>query len=218
MTDRLPILAALICRAHSEACSALRQSRAKAIEAGERLAEVKELLPHGDWLPWLRKNCPGITERTAQRYMHLARRKNDPPKNDTVTDLPVVVQPRSDSETNAASCLQMAAEAFEWAGVIAELPEIDGELAQAIRQTARAWGKLAARGEGYPGKRPAWWHGPRSGRTRSDIAKFGYFRDARGAYDYCLRSQYTGQWVKDGTVEFYICQVTPKFKLLGGPA
>jgi hypothetical protein len=50
----------------------LHASAASAIEAGRKLIEAKEMLQHGEWLPWLRDHI-GIGERTAQDYMRLAR-------------------------------------------------------------------------------------------------------------------------------------------------
>lgn len=38
------------------------------IEIGRRLVEVKELLPHGEWLPWLQRETE-FSDRSAQRYM-----------------------------------------------------------------------------------------------------------------------------------------------------
>lgn len=52
-------------------------------EIGKRLCEAKELLEHGQWLPWL-KEFVEISERTAQRFMSLYKAY---PKSDTVTDL-----------------------------------------------------------------------------------------------------------------------------------
>ena len=40
------------------------------IEIGRRLREAKELLDHGQWLPWLEKETE-FSERTAQRYMRV---------------------------------------------------------------------------------------------------------------------------------------------------
>lgn len=40
------------------------------IEIGRRLVEAKELLPHGEWLPWLQKETE-FSERSAQRYMRV---------------------------------------------------------------------------------------------------------------------------------------------------
>jgi hypothetical protein len=44
-----------------------------AIKAGEALIACKAKLPHGAWLGWLKKNCPAISERTAQAYMQVAQ-------------------------------------------------------------------------------------------------------------------------------------------------
>jgi hypothetical protein len=57
-----------------------RDAIAAAMKAGQYLIQVKELVSHGNWLPWVEKNCPDISDKTAQRYMKLA-------KNDTVSDL-----------------------------------------------------------------------------------------------------------------------------------
>lgn len=42
------------------------------LEIGKALIEAKELLPHGEWLPWLREQVE-LSERGAQMYMQLAR-------------------------------------------------------------------------------------------------------------------------------------------------
>lgn len=42
------------------------------MELGQRLCEAKELLPHGEWLPWLEEKVQ-FSERTAQKFMALAR-------------------------------------------------------------------------------------------------------------------------------------------------
>lgn len=42
------------------------------MELGQRLCEAKELLPHGEWLPWLANNVQ-FSERQAQKFMALAR-------------------------------------------------------------------------------------------------------------------------------------------------
>lgn len=41
-----------------------------AIEIGRRLVEAKELLSHGEWLPWLERETE-FSERSAQRYMRI---------------------------------------------------------------------------------------------------------------------------------------------------
>jgi len=45
----------------------------KAVKIGTMLIEAKEQLAHGKWLKWLKKNCPEISERTAQHYMAFVR-------------------------------------------------------------------------------------------------------------------------------------------------
>ena len=42
------------------------------MELGQRLCEAKELLPHGEWLPWLANNVQ-FSERQAQKFMALAK-------------------------------------------------------------------------------------------------------------------------------------------------
>lgn len=44
---------------------------------GRCLIEAKELLPHGEWLPWLTEQVE-FTERQAQRFMRLAREWSNP--------------------------------------------------------------------------------------------------------------------------------------------
>ena len=58
-----------------------------AIVAGELLLDAKDLLKHGQWLPWLAENC-AISERTAQLYMRCAKnRAAIEAKSATVADL-----------------------------------------------------------------------------------------------------------------------------------
>ena len=75
-SNRLPVLAAEIMRAHAEARRAAHMSLVHAIEAGEALLEAKEQMNHGEWLPWLRDNCE-MSESTAQVYMRLAKYKDE---------------------------------------------------------------------------------------------------------------------------------------------
>ena len=69
---RLVALAADIRAAHDGVQAAARTAADRAIEAGHALLEAKKLLKHGAWLPWLRDQC-GVSERSAQIYMHIAR-------------------------------------------------------------------------------------------------------------------------------------------------
>lgn len=53
------------------------QTGACLIEIGRRLIRAKELLPHGDWLPWLEQEVE-FSERTAQRFMKVAESYSNP--------------------------------------------------------------------------------------------------------------------------------------------
>jgi hypothetical protein len=70
-SNRLPMLQAEIRDAHRLATAAADLSIDRARQAGLGLIEAKAMLGHGKWLPWLVET--GITARTAQRYMRLAR-------------------------------------------------------------------------------------------------------------------------------------------------
>ena len=51
----------------------LKQDAGNAILGiGQRLIEAKAMLPHGEWLPWLRDRVD-LSERSAQNFMRLAR-------------------------------------------------------------------------------------------------------------------------------------------------
>ena len=87
--NRLPVLAAEICKAHAEVQAAGKTAIERAIQAGHALIEAKGLLKHGEWLPWLRAHC-NISERMAQRYVRLARnRATIETKSDTKSDLSI---------------------------------------------------------------------------------------------------------------------------------
>lgn len=64
----------------------LKQELARNIvDIGLRLIEAKEMLPHGEWLPWLKENVC-FTDRTAEKYMLIAR---EFPNSNLVADLGV---------------------------------------------------------------------------------------------------------------------------------
>jgi hypothetical protein len=71
-SNSLVDLAARIKAGHASVDSALKESVAHAIKAGELLVEAKALLRHGQWLPWLTANC-SLSERSAQLYMRIAK-------------------------------------------------------------------------------------------------------------------------------------------------
>ena len=82
-SNRLPVLANEIKRAHTGVMDAAKTAAERAIEAGNALIEAKALVKHGEWLPFLRDHCE-IPERTAQLYMKIARLDLEPA---TVADL-----------------------------------------------------------------------------------------------------------------------------------
>jgi hypothetical protein len=83
-SNSLTDLAARIKAEHEACISALQRGLEHAVAAGELLLEAKALIPHGQWLPWLREHAY-IPERTAQRYMKIAPWAAD--KSDKMADL-----------------------------------------------------------------------------------------------------------------------------------
>jgi hypothetical protein len=105
-SNRLPDLAARIKAEHEACVGAMRRGLKHAITAGELLAEARELVPHGEWLPWLANNC-AVSARSAQRYMKLAGHKDEIVKNDTVSHMTInealdAVAEAPDAERRAA--------------------------------------------------------------------------------------------------------------------
>jgi hypothetical protein len=76
----LAALAAEINAEHRAGEAAARKGMDHFRKAGAALLKAKAACQHGGWLPWLKKNCPDVAERKAQRYMALA-------KSDAASDL-----------------------------------------------------------------------------------------------------------------------------------
>jgi Protein of unknown function (DUF3102) len=74
-SNRLPVLAATISDHIDAANAAVHRGLEHAIAAGALLIEAKELVAHGEWLPWLQANCR-VSERQARTYMRLARHRH----------------------------------------------------------------------------------------------------------------------------------------------
>jgi hypothetical protein len=72
---------ALATQAKDQATTAIT----KALECGNLLLQQKAALQHGGWLEWLDANCPQIDERTARRYMGLAKRTHVSDLNEAAT-------------------------------------------------------------------------------------------------------------------------------------
>jgi hypothetical protein len=103
--------------------------------AGDILIDAKAQLKHGQWLPWLKS--AGITERTAQRYIRLARNRTIIEANTTrMSDLGVsgalamLAMPRKSGDAHHDDGVQtvdiVADSAFNfWADLVA--PEAERE-------------------------------------------------------------------------------------------
>jgi Protein of unknown function (DUF3102) len=63
-------------RLHAEICQAARTTIDKAIRIGELLAEQKEALKHGEWLPWLKANVE-FSRQTADNYRRVYEKRED---------------------------------------------------------------------------------------------------------------------------------------------
>ena len=60
-----------------EILDAQRKGGEAILTIGRCLIEAKEMLPHGEWLPWLAEKV-GYSEKTAQNFMRLAREFSNP--------------------------------------------------------------------------------------------------------------------------------------------
>jgi hypothetical protein len=63
----------------------MRRAAQDIVDIGLKLLEVKEQLPHGQWLPWLAREFPQWGERSARNFMSVATTF----KSATVADLPI---------------------------------------------------------------------------------------------------------------------------------
>jgi N6-adenosine-specific RNA methylase IME4 len=73
-TSTLSELAARIRAEHEATIAGFKRSLEHAMTVGDLLLEAKDLLKHGEWLPWLRENTR-IDPRLAQIYMRIARNR-----------------------------------------------------------------------------------------------------------------------------------------------
>jgi hypothetical protein len=74
-SNTLADLAARIREGHEEVVSSMQQSLEHAMDTGEALLEAKSQVKHGEWQAWLWEHCD-IPERTASRYMRLAKNRS----------------------------------------------------------------------------------------------------------------------------------------------
>lgn len=134
-SNRLPVFAAEIMRAHAEARRAAHMSFVHAIEAGEALLEAKEQMNHGEWLPWLRDNCE-MSESTAQVYMRLAKYKDEVLANpQRAADLSIraALDALRARETRDAAAKRIAGLWASWQENLHELVACLGEVRQSLQ-------------------------------------------------------------------------------------
>jgi hypothetical protein len=74
-------------RLEARAAQHTQRLLADVIEMGRRLDRVKKRIPHGDWLPWLKKNF-AWTDDTALNYVRVFRSRKRL-KSRTIRDLPL---------------------------------------------------------------------------------------------------------------------------------
>lgn len=100
----LATLATQINYEHQQCVEAFKATLGHAHAAGELLIAAKAQVRHGEWLPWLKENCPAISDRTARNYMRIYREWDSlpsgiegikealaalaPAKSETVANLP----------------------------------------------------------------------------------------------------------------------------------
>lgn len=65
-------------RAHADVERYASLAVRRAMDCGQLLVEVRGLLPHGQFEPWVRANCK-FSLRSARRYMHMARLADELP-------------------------------------------------------------------------------------------------------------------------------------------
>lgn len=105
-TDRpLEALALAINEEHALAEQYATMAIHRAHRAGDLMLAAKQRVAHGQWLPWLKANCPTIKDRTARAYMQLARNwATLESKTATVADLTInealklLAEPRPEPE------------------------------------------------------------------------------------------------------------------------
>jgi hypothetical protein len=124
-SNSLPELASRIVREH-EAIQIAPHVVPRAIELGKLLIEAKNHDgQYGKWATWLKENCKGMSDRTAQRYMNLAvnqqrleeiqRKKSTAEIRHTVADLTLneacrLIKPPSEGKARNVHDQYVAAE------------------------------------------------------------------------------------------------------------
>lgn len=106
----------------NEILDAKRTGGEAILTIGRCLIEAKDMLPHGEWLPWLNERVE-LSERAAQRFMRLAREWSNPT---ALSDL---------GATKALTLLALPVEEREQ--FMAETHQVDGQEKNVIDMSAR---------------------------------------------------------------------------------
>ena len=106
----------------NEILDAKRTGGEAILTIGRCLIEAKDMLPHGEWLPWLNERVE-LSERAAQRFMRLAREWPNPT---ALSDL---------GATKALTLLALPVEEREQ--FMAETHQVDGQEKNVIDMSAR---------------------------------------------------------------------------------
>jgi hypothetical protein len=117
---------AAIVKADREAMTANHNIVERAISLGQMLHAAKDRAGHGEWLTWLKANCPDLPERTAQRYMNLSTKSpklREKMKSATMADLTLKsALDLADDKTSKKSAAKTALDRFENAWSKLDIP------------------------------------------------------------------------------------------------
>ena len=141
-------LAAGINEDHAACVAAVGTFVERATACGHKLAAAKAKVPHGEWLPWLKRECPGISERKAQRYMLMTKEELST-ESDTVSDLTMtaVLQTLPGAKPKEGSYINSLIEEYEGAHRAILRGLLDRAIGTSLR-LSRASGRRSQ--NGYP--------------------------------------------------------------------
>lgn len=96
---------------YKDLAKSLKTSLEKALRIGELLTQQKDDMKHGEFMPWVKKNLPFITDRTARRWMNLHKNR-DRLKMDSVSDLTTAYKllesPKEHGDTYGRTIVQIS--------------------------------------------------------------------------------------------------------------
>ena len=81
---------------HNELVGLFRQSVHKAVKIGERLSEVKQSLPHGEFTGWMKDNI-SFTARTGRNYMKLYQNRDKVLQAGSISEAYQLLEPKTET-------------------------------------------------------------------------------------------------------------------------